>query len=160
MKKDSLALSFFVAVKNLRIFVDIDILAMNLLKRILVLGCAGLTAVLATAQTRFSAPSVDPEGDSLAIVRVRAKMDSIRRTCHRPTVAVVLGGGGARGMAHLGVLRYLEEMGIPVDMVGGTSMGGLVSGLYSLGFGAPRHRLDRDDVRQDSGQLPDLQGPP
>ncbi|MBQ3984057.1 MAG: patatin-like phospholipase family protein, partial [Bacteroidales bacterium] len=61
-------------------------------------------------------------------------MDSIRQ--HRPTVAVVLGGGGARGMAHLGVLRYIEEMGIPVDMVGGTSMGGLVSGLYSLGYGA------------------------
>jgi NTE family protein len=39
-------------------------------------------------------------------------------------------------MAHLGVLRYIEEMGIPVDLVGGTSMGGLVSGLYSLGFGA------------------------
>jgi NTE family protein len=43
-------------------------------------------------------------------------------------------------MAHLGVLRYMEEMGIPVDLVGGTSMGGLVSGLYSLGYGA--HYLD------------------
>ena len=108
----------------------------KLLKSVLLLVCASLSAVVGTAQTRFLAPSVDPEGDSLAIVRVRAKMDSIRQTCHRPTVAVVLGGGGARGMAHLGVLRYLEEMGIPVDMVGGTSMGGLVSGLYSLGFGA------------------------
>ncbi len=113
---------------------------MKLLKSALLLVCMSLSAVVGTAQTRFLAPSVDPEGDSLAIVRVRAKMDSIRRTCHRPTVAVVLGGGGARGMAHLGVLRYLEEMGIPVDMVGGTSMGGLVSGLYSLGFGA--HYLD------------------
>ena len=108
----------------------------KLLKSVLLLVCASLSTVVGTAQTRFLAPSVDPEGDSLAIVRVRAKMDSIRQTCHRPTVAVVLGGGGARGMAHLGVLRYLEEMGIPVDMVGGTSMGGLVSGLYSLGFGA------------------------
>ena len=79
-------------------------------------------------------PSVDPVADSLAVLRVRAKMDSIRQ--HRPTVAVVLGGGGARGMAHLGVLRYLEELGIPVDLVGGTSMGGLVAGLYSLGYGA------------------------
>jgi len=52
-----------------------------------------LSAVLGTAQTRFLAPSVDPEGDSLTIIRVRAKMDSIRQTCHRPTVAVVLGGG-------------------------------------------------------------------
>ena len=79
-------------------------------------------------------PSVDPVADSLAIARVRARMDSIRQ--HRPTVAVVLGGGGARGMAHIGMLRYMEELGIPVDLVGGTSMGGLVSGLYALGYDA------------------------
>ena len=79
-------------------------------------------------------PSVDPVSDSIAIARVRARMDSIRQ--HRPTVAVVLGGGGARGMAHLGVRKYMEEMGIPVDLVGGTSMGGLVSGLYALGYDA------------------------
>ena len=87
------------------------------------------------AQYHFSEPSVSPEEDSLAIIRVRARMDSIRQ--YRPTVAVVLGGGGAMGLAHLGVLRFIEEMGIPVDMVGGTSMGGLVSGLYSLGYDAP-----------------------
>ena len=107
------------------------------LKGALLLICACLPTVLA-AQHRIIAPSVNPMEDSLAVARVRAKMDSIRQ--YRPTVAVVLGGGGARGMAHLGVLRYLEEMGIPVDLVGGTSMGGLVSGLYSLGFGA--HYLD------------------
>jgi NTE family protein len=103
------------------------------LKSTLLLICACIPTVLA-AQNRIIAPSVNPEEDSLAVARVRAKMDSIRQ--YRPTVAVVLGGGGARGMAHLGVLRYIEEMGIPVDLVGGTSMGGLVSGLYSLGFGA------------------------
>ena len=112
---------------------------MTFLKRILLLTCTGLFAtVLGTAQNRILAPSVNPVEDSLAVARVRAKMDSIRQ--YRPTVAVVLGGGGARGMAHLGVLRYLEEMGIPVDLVGGTSMGGLVSGLYSLGF-APRTKV-------------------
>ena len=95
-------------------------------------------AIPCLAQNRFIAPSVDPEGDSLAIARVRARMDSIRQ--YRPTVAVVLGGGGARGMAHLGVLRYIEEMGIPVDLIGGTSMGGLVAGLYSFGYDA--HYLD------------------
>ena len=103
------------------------------LKSILLFICACLPTVLA-AQNGIIAPSVNPTEDSLAVARVRAKMDSIRQ--YRPTVAVVLGGGGARGMAHLGVLRYIEEMGIPVDLVGGTSMGGLVSGLYSLGFGA------------------------
>ena len=103
------------------------------MKRILALITLFL-AIPGMAQYHFSAPSVNPEEDSLAIIRVRAKMDSIRQ--YRPTVAVVLGGGGALGMAHLGVLRYMEEMGIPVDMVGGTSMGGLISGLYALGYDA------------------------
>ena len=103
------------------------------MKRLLA-AIALLCAIPCMAQYHFTEPSVDPEQDSLAIIRVKEKMDSIRQ--YRPTVAVVLGGGGARGMAHLGVLRYIEEMGIPVDMVGGTSMGGLVSGLYSLGYGA------------------------
>ena len=78
------------------------------------------------------ARTVDPKGDSLAIERVRAKMNQIRR--HRPTVALVLSGGGAKGAAHVGVIKYLEELGIPVDMVVGTSMGGLIGGLYSLGY--------------------------
>ena len=79
-------------------------------------------------------PSANPAADSLALSKVRARMDSIRQ--HRPTVALVLAGGGARGFAHLGVIKYLEELGIPVDIVTGTSMGGLVAGLYSLGYNA------------------------
>ena len=58
---------------------------------------------------------------------MRSKMDRIRR--RRPTVALVLSGGGAKGAAHVGVLRFLEEEGIPIDMVLGPSMGGLVGGL-------------------------------
>ena len=104
------------------------------MKRLFIIVLALTLSLSGYAQNSFYAPSTDPVGDSLAIARVRARMDSIRQ--HRPTVAVVLGGGGARGMAHIGVLRYMEEMGIPVDMIGGTSMGGLVSGLYSLGYGA------------------------
>ena len=71
------------------------------------------TALFSQNPNNLVMPSVDPVGDSLAIARVRARMDSIRQ--YRPTVAVVLAGGGARGMAHLGVLRYMEELGIPVD---------------------------------------------
>jgi NTE family protein len=52
---------------------------------------------------------------------------------HRPRVALVLEGGGALGFAHIGVIQYLEEKHIPVDLVVGTSMGGLVGGLYSIG---------------------------
>lgn len=53
-----------------------------------------------------------------------------RRLCGR-SIGVVLGGGGARGCAHVGFLRALEERGIPVDMIGGTSIGSLVGGLYA-----------------------------
>ena len=54
----------------------------------------------------------------------------------RPRVALVLSGGGAKGMAHIGVLRVLERAGIPVDIICGTSMGALVGGLYSIGYDA------------------------
>ena len=91
-----------------------------------------LTAFL-TGSVRASA-SVDPEADAQAVARMRARMDEIRK--HRPTVALVLSGGGAKGTAHVGVIGYLEELGIPVDMVLGTSMGGLIGGLYSLGYSA------------------------
>jgi NTE family protein len=54
----------------------------------------------------------------------------------RPKVAVVLSGGGAKGFAHIGVLKVLEEEGIPIDIIVGTSIGGLVGGIYSLGYSA------------------------
>ncbi|SPO44833.1 related to NTE1 - Serine esterase [Moesziomyces antarcticus] len=53
-----------------------------------------------------------------------------RRLCGK-SIGLVLGGGGARGCAHLGVIRALEERSIPIDMVGGTSIGSLVGGLYA-----------------------------
>ena len=81
------------------------------------------------------ARSVDPRSDSLAVAQMRARMAEIRK--QRPTVALVLSGGGAKGAAHVGVMEYIEELGIPVDMVLGTSMGGLIGGLYSLGYTVP-----------------------
>ncbi|HCM1331307.1 TPA: patatin-like phospholipase family protein [Vibrio parahaemolyticus] len=54
----------------------------------------------------------------------------------RPKVAVVLAGGGAKGAAHIGVLKALEEMHIPVDIITGTSMGAYVGGLYATGMSA------------------------
>lgn len=53
-----------------------------------------------------------------------------RRLCAK-SVGVVLGGGGARGISHLGVLRALEERGIPIDYIAGTSIGALIGGLYA-----------------------------
>ncbi len=79
----------------------------------------------------------------------------------RPRIGLVLSGGGARGAAHVGVLRALEEMRIPIDAVAGTSMGAVVGGLYSAGlsgaeiaevFGA----LDWQDLVQDRAPRRDL----
>lgn len=80
----------------------------------------------------LSAKGVNPESDAEAVARMQQRMAEIRK--HRPTVALVLSGGGAKGAAHVGVIEYIEELGIPVDMVLGTSMGGLIGGLYSLGY--------------------------
>ena len=55
---------------------------------------------------------------------------------HRAKVGVVLSGGGAKGMAHIGVLKVLEKAGIPIDIVTGTSMGSIIGGLYSIGYNA------------------------
>jgi NTE family protein len=59
----------------------------------------------------------------------------------RPRVALVLSGGGARGLAHIGVIRELERMRIPVDCIVGTSMGGIVGGVYASGL--PIDELER-----------------
>lgn len=54
----------------------------------------------------------------------------------RPTVGLVFCGGGAKGAAHIGVLKRLEELNMPVDLIVGTSMGALIGGLYSIGYTA------------------------
>ncbi len=52
----------------------------------------------------------------------------------RPRIGLALGGGGARGLAHIGVLRYLEELRVPIDYIAGTSMGSIVGGLAATGM--------------------------
>jgi len=51
-------------------------------------------------------------------------------------IGLVLGGGGAKGAAHIGVLRVMEELKVPVDYIAGTSMGAIVGGLYASGLTA------------------------
>ncbi len=53
-----------------------------------------------------------------------------------PVLGVALSGGGAKGFAHIGVLKVLEQVGLPVDVVTGTSMGSVVGGLYAMGYTA------------------------
>src|SRR4051812_8077837 len=55
---------------------------------------------------------------------------------HRPRIGLVLSGGGARGVAHVGVLKVLEQMHIPIDAIAGTSMGAVIGGLYASGMSA------------------------
>ena len=55
---------------------------------------------------------------------------------NKPKVAVVLSGGGAKGTAHIGVLKVLERAGIPVSIITGTSMGSIVGGVYACGHHA------------------------
>jgi NTE family protein len=54
----------------------------------------------------------------------------------RPRIGLVLSGGGARGAAHIGVLKVLEDLRVPIDAIAGTSMGAVVGGLYASGFSA------------------------
>ncbi len=76
-------------------------------------------ALLTLAVLMFLIPAVLPAGVNAG---------------ERPKIGLALGGGGARGAAHIGVLRTLEEMGVPVDYIAGTSMGSIVGGLYAMGM--------------------------
>ncbi|MCP5229170.1 MAG: patatin-like phospholipase family protein [Candidatus Accumulibacter sp.] len=76
----------------------------------------------------------------------------------RPRVGLVLGGGGARGAAHIGVLEVLEKLRVPVDCVAGTSMGALVAGVYASGLSPATMRqklaeADWDDLFRDDPPL-------
>jgi NTE family protein len=79
----------------------------------------------------------------------------------RPRICLVLSGGGARGMAHIGVLKVLEELKIPVDCIAGTSMGAIVGGLYASGMTAQQidstiRSLDWQEAFRDAPPRRDL----
>ncbi|RZJ72431.1 patatin-like phospholipase family protein [Flavobacterium sp.] len=63
-----------------------------------------------------------------------AQIDSVVKP--RPKVGLVLSGGGAKGFAHIGVLKVLEKTGVKIDYIGGTSMGAIIGGLYASGYNA------------------------
>lgn len=82
----------------------------------------------------FSAPPIEPV--------------SARR---RPKIALVLGGGAARGAAHVGVLKVLEQERIPIDFIAGTSVGAIVGGLYATGMSP--EEMDRNFTSTDWNDL-------
>ena len=56
------------------------------------------------------------------------------------SVGVVMSGGGAKGLYHIGVLQALEQEGIPIDYIGGTSMGSIIAGMYAAGYSPEQMR--------------------
>ena len=75
---------------------------------------------------------LDSPEDKADIAAIKARLAEVRKT--RPTVALVLSGGGAKGAAHVGVLKYLDSLDVPVDLIVGTSIGGLVGGMKAIGY--------------------------
>ena len=73
------------------------------------------------------------------------------RAQEQPTIGLALSGGGARGFAHIGVLRVLEEEGVPVDVIAGTSIGSIIGGLYAIGY--TTYDLERLALAQDWEEL-------
>ncbi|MFA8433358.1 MAG: patatin-like phospholipase family protein [Marinifilaceae bacterium] len=70
----------------------------------------------------------------LPLFTIAQSKDSLQTD--RPKIGLVLSGGGAKGFAHIGVLKVLEEVGIPIDYISGTSMGSIIGGFYAIGYSA------------------------
>jgi predicted acylesterase/phospholipase RssA/CRP-like cAMP-binding protein len=89
-----------------------------------------------------------PYVEAHAHVRLDRDQDMARlaRVLAGAAVGVVLGGGGARALAHIGVLRALEESGLPVDLVGGTSMGASIAAQYAMGWSTKQIREVNHEV--------------
>ena len=73
-------------------------------------------------------------GFGIVSAQAQTPTQNVSLKAPRPKVGVVLGGGGAKGASHIGALKYIEEMGIPIDYVAGTSMGSIIGGLYAMGY--------------------------
>ena len=84
--------------------------------------------IVAAGTAEAQQPATVPGSSAISSCGVREPGDT------RPRIGLALGGGGARGIAHISVLRKIEELRIPVDCIAGTSMGALVGGLYASGM--------------------------
>ncbi|WP_408690860.1 patatin-like phospholipase family protein [Vibrio sp. TBV020] len=86
-----------------------------------------------------------------SMVAFGVSAQSVEEDAPRPKIALVLAGGGAKGAAHIGVLKALEELRVPVDYITGTSMGSFVGGLYATGMSAEEIEAYIDTVDWNSG---------
>lgn len=94
----------------------------------------------------------------LMLAKVHAVMATQQRTGDRKRVAVVFSGGGTKGMAHIGVLKALEEQNIPIDYIAGTSIGAIIGSMYAAGY-APEEieelMLSEEFEQASTGQIDD-----
>ncbi len=72
----------------------------------------------------------------LMLISLFSQPTNAQDTVKRPKIGLILSGGGAKGFAHIGVLKVLESAGVKIDYIGGTSMGAVVGGLYASGYSA------------------------
>jgi NTE family protein len=107
---------------RLRITLYIIVLYGFLLCASLPVSAQSAGQTIASGTSVLPKPSLPASGQEPAVVH------------RRPTIAIVLEGGGALGFAHIGVLEWMEEHHVPIDYVAGTSMGGLVGGAYATGM--------------------------
>jgi NTE family protein len=105
-------------------------------RRSLLIGLTALSAFSAAAQEGGAVAARDPDTAPKDRVASAAQDRATVASPARPRIALALAGGGARGGAHIGVLKVLEELHVPIDCVAGTSMGALVGGGYASGMTA------------------------
>jgi predicted acylesterase/phospholipase RssA len=104
----------------------------NYFKYALFVGCLLIAVFAATRSTRAQQPAAPGPQAPLAAAPQSAA-PAFQPVARKPRIGLVLEGGGALGLAHIGVIQWLEEHHIPVSYVAGTSMGGLVGGVYATG---------------------------
>src|SRR5262245_16530145 len=102
--------------------------------------CLCALAACWCAMATLAAPTVEPPA---------APAPAASSAAARPRVGLVLSGGGARGLAHVGVLKILEQSRIPIDAIAGTSMGAIVGGLYASGMRADALERELNAIRWD-----------
>jgi predicted acylesterase/phospholipase RssA/CRP-like cAMP-binding protein len=94
------------------------------------------------------------KADGVFHLRIQGgEVDRVARHIAGRAVGLALGGGGARGFAHLGVLRALEEARVPIDVIGGTSIGALVAAFYAIGWDADEREARAFEALAGNGSL-------
>lgn len=111
---------------------------MTHMKKIIAISILSAVCFHSQAIDRFAngltSDTVDSVSDSIALKQIRSRLNRIRKEQNRPTVALVLCGGGAKGAAEVGAMHLIDELDIPIDFVCGTSIGSLIGGLYAVGY--------------------------